>query len=98
MTNKLGSANPDRIPNPKKKVDDNFKKVLKIIKKDNEGKPKKNQEVKVIDFNMSFGSMVLFMVKWVIASIPAMIILFILFAILVSIFGTAIVTSFKYNI
>jgi hypothetical protein len=32
--------------------------------------------VVVVDFQMPFGSMVLFMVKWVIASIPALLILF----------------------
>jgi hypothetical protein len=32
--------------------------------------------VVVIDFQMPFGSMVLFMVKWVIASIPALLVLF----------------------
>jgi len=31
--------------------------------------------VVVVDLNMSFGSMVVFMVKWVIAAIPAMLIL-----------------------
>ena len=41
-------------------------------------KPKNVQAVKVIDFDMEFGSMVTFMVKWAIASIPAMIILFII--------------------
>ena len=35
-------------------------------------------EVRVTDINMPFGSMVSFMVKWVIASIPAFIILVIL--------------------
>jgi len=34
-----------------------------------------NQQVVVTDIRMSFGSMVAFMVKWVLASIPAMIIL-----------------------
>lgn len=35
-------------------------------------------QVKIIDFDMPFGSMVSFMVKWAIASIPAFIILFII--------------------
>ncbi len=35
-------------------------------------------QVKIIDFDMPFGSMVSFMIKWAIASIPAFIILFIL--------------------
>lgn len=34
-----------------------------------------SQEVVVKDINMSFGSMVVFMIKWSIAAIPAMIIL-----------------------
>lgn len=34
-----------------------------------------NQPVRVTDIDMTFGSMVLFMVKWAIASIPAFIIL-----------------------
>ena len=42
---------------------------------------KGTQTVKVSDFDMPFGSMVVFMVKWAIASIPVLIILMILFAI-----------------
>ena len=45
------------------------------------------QEVVVTDIQMPFGSMVVFMVKWVIASIPALIILYVLFAIVSVIFG-----------
>ena len=45
------------------------------------------QEVVVTDIQMPFGSMVAFMVKWVIASIPAFIILFVLFVIVSAIFG-----------
>ena len=41
----------------------------------------KSKTVKVSDFDMPFGSMVVFMVKWAIASIPAFLILFFLFAI-----------------
>jgi hypothetical protein len=44
-------------------------------------------EVVVTDIQMSFVSMVVFMVKWVIASIPALIILFIIFAVVTAIFG-----------
>ena len=42
-------------------------------------------EVVVTDIRMSFGSMVVFMIKWAIAAIPAAIILFILGAILMGI-------------
>lgn len=48
------------------------------------------QEVVIVDFDMSFPSMVRFMVKWAIAAIPALIILAILFlgiASIVSLFG-----------
>lgn len=45
------------------------------------------QEVVVVDLNMSFSSMVWFMVKWALASIPALIILAILFFGLASIVG-----------
>ena len=36
------------------------------------------REVSVVDIHMPFGSMVVFMIKWAIASIPALIILAIL--------------------
>ena len=52
------------------------------------------QEVRVTDFDMKFGSMVLFMIKWALASIPAFIILFILMTLLVSIFGVSMVSLF----
>ena len=45
------------------------------------------KEVVVTDIQMPFGSMIVFMVKWVIASIPAFIILFALFTIVSAIFG-----------
>ena len=43
--------------------------------------------VVVTDIRMSFLSMVAFMVKWVIASIPAFIILSLIFGILMALFG-----------
>ena len=45
------------------------------------------QEVIVTDIRMPFISMVVFMVKWVIASIPAMIILAIITTVLMAIVG-----------
>jgi integral membrane sensor domain MASE1 len=45
------------------------------------------QEVVVTDIRMPFWSMVTFMVKWAVASIPAIIILFVLGVILASILG-----------
>lgn len=45
------------------------------------------QPVVVLDVNMSFNSMVVFMIKWAIAAIPAMLILFALGAAMVALFG-----------
>lgn len=45
------------------------------------------QRVVVTDISMPFISMVIFMVKWVVASIPAIIILWIIGAILATLFG-----------
>jgi len=52
-------------------------------------KEKKEQDVAIKDFNMPFSSMVIFMVKWAIASIPAIIIIWILVIILISVFGSS---------
>lgn len=45
-------------------------------------------EVVVTNIKMPFMSMVVFMIKWVIASIPAIIILSILFMIMAAVFGS----------
>lgn len=45
-------------------------------------------EVVVTDIKMPFMSMVVFMIKWVIASIPAIIILSILFMLMAAVFGS----------
>ena len=54
-----------------------------------------SNSVRVIDINMPFGSMVAFMVKWAIASIPAFIILIIVGAILAGIAGAVMGGFFK---
>jgi hypothetical protein len=46
-------------------------------------------EVRVVDLNMPFLSMVVFMVKWAIAAIPAVIILLLVFTIVGTLFGRA---------
>ena len=50
------------------------------------------QEIAVTDIDMPFGSMIKFMVKWAIASIPALIILMVLgavaWAVLLGFFGS----------
>lgn len=43
--------------------------------------------VTVVDINMPFGSMVGFMVKWAIAAIPAIVILFVIGVVLFGILG-----------
>ena len=45
------------------------------------------QEVVVTDIRMSFGSMVVFMIKWTIAAIPAVLILSLLVGVAAAIFG-----------
>lgn len=45
------------------------------------------QEVVVVDIDMPFWSMVRFMIKWVIASIPAFIVLMVLFSIVMLLLG-----------
>jgi len=46
--------------------------------KETEDKSHNSNEVVITDIRMSFRSMIVFMVKWVIASIPAFIILFLI--------------------
>ena len=45
------------------------------------------REVVVTDIKMPFGSMVVFMIKWALASIPAFIILAVIWAIAIGVFG-----------
>ena len=64
----------------------NFDKTKQSVSSGAEGNSNV-QDVVVTDIKMSFSSMVVFMVKWVIASIPALIILFIIGFFVVSLFG-----------
>jgi len=57
--------------------------------------PDNDKSVHVKSFNMPFLDMVMFMVKWAIASIPAFIILFIIGAIFTTIFGVSLLSIFK---
>ena len=54
-----------------------------------------SQNVIITDIKMPFSSMVEFMVKWAIASIPAFIILFLIGLMVMGIFGVGIATLFK---
>ena len=64
-------------------------------------KPKDNQPVKITDFDMPFGSLVSFLIKFAVASIPALMILFIIaffvFIALFSIFGSIMFSLFSYS-
>jgi len=53
----------------------------------NQGGKPVSQDVVVKDIQMTFGSMVVFMIKWAIAAIPAMLILSIIGGIIGLIFG-----------
>ncbi len=57
--------------------------------------PDNDKSVHVKSFNMPFLDMVMFMVKWAIASIPAFIILFIIGAIFTTIFGVSLLSFFR---
>lgn len=45
------------------------------------------QKVSVSDVSMPFGSMVVFILKWTLASIPAMLIIFLIAMVLAGVFG-----------
>jgi len=64
------------------------------IEANNKELVEKSSWVKITDINMPFWSMVIFMVKWAIASIPAIIILMFLFMFLSFAFG-GFVTTFS---
>ena len=53
------------------------------------------QPVIIEDIKMPFPSMIIFMVKWAIASIPAIIILFLIWMMVMGLFGVGIATLFK---
>ena len=72
-----------------KRADANFNKLLEQAKRDEVSVQEiKDKSVYVKDLDMPIKSMVIFMVKWAVASIPAFIILFIIFGILFLIFGS----------
>lgn len=57
----------------------------------------KSNEVIVTDIKMPFLSMVIFMIKWVLASIPAMIILMIVFTVVTAILGISMGNMFSHR-
>jgi hypothetical protein len=48
-------------------------------------------QVTIVDVNMTIGDMMVFMIKWAIAAIPAAIVLAVLFALVVGILGAGII-------
>ena len=79
-------------------MEDDKTHKIKLNNKDNQSN--KNQPVRIIDFDMPFNSMVLFMIKWALASIPAIIIIFIFIILITMLFipivGTVMINTFKY--
>ena len=77
---------------------DNQKHTIEVSKT-KKRQTNKTQTVKIIDFDMPFGSMVKLMIKWALASVPAIFIFFfvgLLFSmIFFSFFGTIMYTSFN---
>ena len=67
----------------------------------NNKNPEKIPSVKIQDIDMPFGSMVSFMIKWALASIPAIMILFaigtLISIIMISIFGSIMMSVFSYT-
>ena len=71
------------------RAEENFNIILEQEKRDETSLQEiKDKSVYVKGFNMPFEEMVIFMVKWALASIPAFIILFIIFGIFFLIFGS----------
>ena len=76
----------DEAIDEKQAISERLEVNIKAIK---EGRKSLSEErfVHVRSFDMPFEDMIMFMVKWALASIPAFIILFIIFGILFAIFG-----------
>jgi hypothetical protein len=55
----------------------------------------KLSEVKIVDFDMPFWSMAGFMIKWAFATIPALIVLFIVGMVLGSVFNISLIRLFR---
>jgi CHASE3 domain sensor protein len=87
IIDKTGTTNDDKINKIFKELDEAAKKKTEetaakaAADKNNNTSNKGTQTVKVSDIDIPFESMVIFMVKWAIASIPAILILMVLFAI-----------------
>ena len=75
--------------------------VKEIEKLPNNKKSEKTPSVKIQDIDMPFGSMVSFMIKWALASIPAIMILsiigIIISIIMISIFGSIMMCVFSFT-
>ena len=77
-------------------VDSNKQTNSKTIEvSTHQGNSTQFQPVTIEDIKMPFSSMVVFMIKWAIASIPAFIILFLIGMMVMGVFGVGIATLFK---
>ena len=84
-----GSCTPEFDKDPEKYVGKSEAEMAQSVAETEELQQKnEDKSVFVKNFDMPFGDMVGFMVKWTLASIPAFIILFIIFGILFLIFGS----------
>ena len=81
--------------NKEGKVEDDFVKSKKSTPSRLEVSKDNNQNVTITDIKMPFGSMVEFMVKWAIASIPAFIILVLIGFLVAGILGVGAISLFK---
>ena len=84
-----GTCTPEFDKDPKKYVEiPKAERTQSVAEAEEPQQKNEDKSVYVKGFSMPFGEMVEFMVKWAIASIPAFIILFIIFGILFLIFGS----------
>ena len=74
---------------------------MSSLEEHNNKKSEKAPSVKIQDIDMPFGSMVSFMIKWALASIPAIMILSIIgiliSIIMISIFGSIMMSVFSFT-
>ena len=89
------SAGLKSSPTPKTKTTSTKKKNESKIIDVSSAQSHNANEVIITDVKMKFGSMIMFMVKWVIASIPAFIILFLIGFVVMAIFGIGAVSLFN---
>ena len=78
-----------------RQIDERIARVERLLEQVVINQTSRAQQVMVNDVSMSFGAMVLFMVKWAIASIPAAIILIALGWFVMLFFGGLLIAMFR---